>query len=91
MQGRRTCNDDNRFDIFVFISSALIDDMSLGGSSTKVYFADGEFAFLCMRFAGSFFVAIVFACHYSFDWMVDKFIPGTEMAVNWLSDNWYCI
>lgn len=79
MQGRRTCNDDNRFDIFVFISSAFIDAMSLGGS-TKVYFADGEFAFLCMRFARSFFVAAVFACHYSFDWMVDKFIPRTEVS-----------
>lgn len=76
--------------LFLFLPLSLTICL-LGGGSTKVYFADGEFAFLCMRFAGSFFVAIVFACHYSFDWMVDKFIPGTEMAVNWLSDNWYCI
>lgn len=62
-----------------------------GGKTTKVYFADGEFAFLCMRFARSFFVAAVFACHYSFDWMVDKFIPRTERSVDGLSDNWDCI
>ena len=33
-----------------------------GGKTTKVYFADGEFAFFCMRFASKLFGAAVFAC-----------------------------
>lgn len=42
---------------FLFLFLPLSLAVCRGGKTTKVYFADGEFAFLCMRFARSFFVA----------------------------------